>query len=1098
MRRSREFQPTSLKPGDAPPPESLDEDERAQRDAAGADIDWLSRGDGPPAFLFPEVDHNPRAPAVRVVIRHRPDQKVELTSNGTPVAAAAFDGSKTSANGHWAVSIWRGIPIENEVIHLVAIVRNPDSTVAAKLTRDLHFTGIAAEVRVVPEKTKLIADGRTRPVIAVRILDRAGRPVHAGLSGDFQLSAPYESAEALDAMQSRALTGLDRFSPRWTVKGDDGIALIELAPTLVSGALQLDFTFTDGQQKRRQTLNAWVVPGDQKWTLVGLAEGSLGAKTIADTMQRTGRIDSNLGQRARVAFYAKGKVPGSALLTIAYDSGKQRDDQQLLGAIDPRAYYTVFADGSSRRFDAASRNKLYIRIESRAFYALFGDFETGFNDTQLARYQRIATGVKAEARIGSLHAQGFATRVASTHHRDEIQGGGISGPYALSSKAIIANSEIVTLETRDRFRSELIVDTKTLTRFIDYDIDLLAGTITFKSPVLSRDFNQNPVFIVVDYEIDQDASGGELNAGARVDFTSASGGVRIGATAISDTGNGPRTQLGGLDVKVRVAPGTEVRAEVAASHDLGNTKTAWLAEIEHHDGRFDILGYARSMDSGFGVGQSTGAEQGRRKYGIDARYLVNENLSLVGSGWIDDSLNDATHRDAVQLHAQYRDGQNTFIAGVSMLRDRLASGTIAPSTTLDGGVTRQMFGGRLEADAAASVGLGQTQSVDLPSREQLSLRYALNSRVKVIGSYEIAKGDNVNTRMGRIGFEVTPWSGGRIATSLSQQSIEELGTRSFAAFGLAQSFDLTRHLTIDATLDSNRAIGGINPASVVNLLQPATSGGHLSQGTIAEDFTAVTLGGNYRARLWTATVRGEWRDGEFANRKGLTLGAIRQMGEGSVFGSGITYTRAHGIDGAASQVLDGAIALAHRPANSTLAVLAKLELRSDQVINATNGPLDLAGQTALSVSGNARSTRVVGSISADFSPREHEGKTYVQRKEASVFMAVRYTLDSYQDQNLSGSAVLGGLDVHMGIGERMEIGGIATVRRLMNQGVMDFAAGPSVGFVPARDTLVTLGYNIVGFRDRDFSGARNTSKGIFVSLKAKFDSSTIGLLGLAQ
>jgi hypothetical protein len=50
----------------------------------------------------------------------------------------------------------------------------------------------------------------------------------------------------------------------------------------------------------------------------------------------------------------------------------------------------------------------------------------------------------------------------------------------------------VVIESRDRLRSELIVDSHTLTRFIDYDLDLLAGTITFKTPILSRDADLNP------------------------------------------------------------------------------------------------------------------------------------------------------------------------------------------------------------------------------------------------------------------------------------------------------------------------------------------------------------------------------------------------------------------------------------------------------------------------------------------------------------------------------------------------------------------------------------------------------------------------------
>ena len=41
---------------------------------------------------------------------------------------------------------------------------------------------------------------------------------------------------------------------------------------------------------------------------------------------------------------------------------------------DGRAYYTVYGDGSAQGYDAATRRKLYLRLERREFYALFGDF----------------------------------------------------------------------------------------------------------------------------------------------------------------------------------------------------------------------------------------------------------------------------------------------------------------------------------------------------------------------------------------------------------------------------------------------------------------------------------------------------------------------------------------------------------------------------------------------------------------------------------------------------------------------------------------------------------------------------------------------------
>ena len=74
-----------------------------------------------------------------------------------------------------------------------------------------------------------------------------------------------------------------------------------------------------------------------------------------------------------------------------------------------------------------------------------------------------------------------------------------------------------------------------------------------------------------------------------------------------------------------------------------------------------------------------------------------------------------------------------------------------------------------------------------------------------------------------------------------------------------------------------------------------------------------------------------------SDRKGATFGAIRQLGEGSMVGTGFTWTRAKGINGASSEVFDGAIAAAHRPANSAVAFLTKVEFRSDSVTNAVSG-----------------------------------------------------------------------------------------------------------------------------------------------------------------
>lgn len=1070
----------------------------SDREAAGGEIDWLAKGDGPTDFLFPAVDHNPRAPAVRVAIRHRQGQAVELFANGKPVDPIAFDGAKASSWGY-AVSVWRGIPLAGETTRLTATVRNADGSVSESLSREVHFAATPARVELVRERSRLVADGATRPVLAVRVVDRLGRPVHSGLTGAFQVNAPYESAAQVDALQARQLSGLDRATPTWTVKGDDGVALIDLAPTMVSGPLKLDFAFADDQVTRKQTLDAWIVPGAQKWTLVGLAEGTAGARSVASQMERKGRFDSDLGKDARVAFYAKGKVLGRALLTLAYDSAKQMDDQRLLGAIDPSAYYTVFADGSDRRFDAASREKLYVRIEAAAFYALYGDFVTGFDQSQLARYQRALTGAKAEGRFGALHVQGFAAKTGDLHRRDEIQGGGISGPYRLSSRDLIANSETVSIEVRDRFRSELVVESRNLTRFVDYDVDLLSGTISFKEPILSRDADLNPQFIVIDYEIDR-VQGGKLNAGLRADVTALGGRVRVGASAISDTAStgAKRASLGAVDIKARLAADTELRAEAALSRSAGKTAEAWLVELEHHDGRLDLLGYVRSVGDDFGLGQVNGAERGRRKVGVDGRYRFDEAFSLVASAWYDESLSDATTRHAFELGGLYRTQTADFRLGLAHFADRLQDGGKAQSTVLEAAATRRMFDNKLELTGAASIALGEAESIDLPSRYQIGARYALTPAVKLTGTYEIAQGEAVKARTARAGIELSPWEGARVLGSLGRQDVAENGKRSFAAFGLNQSIQVSREITLDATLDSARTLGRFDARKLVNPKHPAASGGLVGEaGTLAEDFTALTLGGTWRREAWTATARGEYRDGELANRTGVTFGAIRQLGNGSAVGGGFSWTRAEG-DGAKSEIFAGALSAAHRPAESPFAFLTKLEYRGDAVRGATAGETGAAGRTALTIDGDAKARRLIGSLSANWSPRGDRDGSRVRRHEIGLFAAVRHSFDRYEGFDLRGTTLLGGLDARIGLGQRLEIGGSATVRRSLSDRTTVFAVGPQIGVTPADDVLLTLGYNVTGFRDRDFAATRSTNKGLFASVKLKFDAGMLGLLGVGR
>ncbi|MEO9463268.1 MAG: hypothetical protein ABJ195_11085 [Marinomonas sp.] len=1071
----------------------------SDRIAAGADTNWIASGDGPDGFLFPLIDHNPRAPAVRVVVRHRISQRVTLFANGKPVSDLNLDRVQKSPDGRFAVTIWRGVPLQNDSNHLVAKLRNSDGTLAKQFEREVAFTSVAWSADILPEHSRLEADGKTRPVIAVRLTDRRGRPIRQGVTGAITISEPYESAELLDQMQLAPLANSGNRTASWRVQDDDGVALIELAPTMVSGRIQLGFDFTDKEATREQLLESWIVPGDLEWTIIGLAEASAGAKSIADNMERSGSFDSDFGNNTRLALYARGKILGRFIMTLAYDSAKQEADQRLLGAIDPNAYYTVYGDHSDRRYDAASCENLYLRIETHAFYALYGDFSTGFEQTELARYNRTTTGVQAEGQFGKFYVHGFAANVETRFRRDEIQGSGLSGPYRLGRRNIVANSESIAIEVRDRFRSEVIISRRELTRFIDYDIDIFAGTIRFKQPILSRDAGLNPQFIIASYEVYGGSGAASLNAGIRAHYTLGDDLLRIGLTGISDKGDGARTQLAALDLRARLGHATELRAEIGVSDTVNQRSSGWLLEAEHRSGSLDLLAYVRSADAQFGTGQQSSAELGRRKFGVDARYAIDDDFSLSAAAWIDNSLSDGNSRRAAQIDAVVQRSDGDARVGLAHFSDRLANGASGDSTTFEASATKRLLGNRFEIGAATSFALDNPDANELPNRHQLRASYRLANWMRILGTYEIASNNTLTAKTANVGVQFDPWQGSQISTAIGQSVIAEQGKRAFAAFGLSQTFPISGNLSIDATVDGNRMIGSTEGFAAIKPGQSAATGGSLSQdGVLFENFTAVTLGAAWRKEAWAANVRGEYRHGDTGSRRGLSSGLIRQLGDGIVIGSGFTWTKASASNGSTTQIFDGAVAAAYRPSESETAFLGKLEFRSDAVTNAVAGETTGAGRTALKVTGNAKSQRMIASLSADWSPRSVVDGKIVQRGGIGLFIAGRHNFDRVENFDLAATTLLAGLDVRIGVAINVELGVRGTVRANVDDGAASFAIGPHITVSPAKDTAITLGYNVTGFRDPEFSAARNTDAGVFISARIKFDPDSFGFLGLRR
>ncbi len=1062
---------------------------------AAGDRDWFA-GQAPGVeLLFPEVDHNPRAPVLRVVIKHLPAQRVALRLNGASVDPLAFDATDTQ--GEVAISRWTGIPLVEGDNKLEARVLNADGSVAHTLSRTVHAAGAPVAASFVSQASKLIADGLTRPVLTLRLTDRAGRPVRDGTTVPVAIASPYSAAIDADVDAARGLNTRPHAVAR--VIGDEGLAYIALQPTTQAGALQAVVKLTDGTVARDVTIGGWLNAMVKDWTVVGFGSGTIGydvLKTRASGLPRGPRRE--VVTDGQLAFYAKGRIKGSWLLTIAYDSDRAYDRSRgVLGTIDPDRYYTVYGDGTVQGYDAATSRKLYLRLERREFYALFGDFESGLTQTYLTRYSRTLNGVKGEYSGNRVMFSGFAAHSDEVFARDELRGNGLTGPYRLSGRDIVPNSDKLRIEVRDRLRPELIVSSTTLTRHIDYDIDPSIGTIRFREPVLGRDSANNPVFIVVDYETY--GRGKKMTAAGRAAVKLAGGKVELGASAIRDEAQ--TATVAGLDLRASLSDRTELRAEAAAGGRDGIERgRAFIAEVEHHSAKVDGTVYARQQDEAFGISQQNIVEAGTRKLGVDGRVKLDEKLSLAGAFWYQAQLDGPGQRTAGEARLELQRASGTVFAGVQFAMDRGIDGEDRDSRLLTLGGSHALLGGKLTLTGQTQFAPGgERASVDFPARHQLLAAYRLSPTLRLLGGYEIAQGTDYTARTAQVGVDVAPWSGAKATSTLNQQRSGENGGRVYAQYGLNQSIPLSSRWTIDATLDATTTVGGRVPEG--GAVQPFQTSGltgiggsnNSSIGRYGEDgdYTAITLGAGYRADKWSWNGRVEWRRSDRSDRLGLTSNVVRMLGEGKTLAAGLRYYTIAERAGSKAHSLTGDVALAWRPLDSRWSILERMTLRDER---ADSGITDRNVLGVAAGLGNGQGTlRAINNISINYrTGAEGVGHGF----EATVYHGAKWVRGSYGADDYAGFIHVAGVELRNDLGSHFDIGMQASAQHAWSGQAVAFSGGPSIGVSPGRNMWISVGYNIAGYRDRDFEDDRYTRSGVYVTMRMKFDRGSIGnLLG---
>ena len=375
--------------------------------------------------------------------------------------------------------------------------------------------------------------------------------------------------------------------------------------------------------------------------LVGLADLTVGENTVTGSLEPLAVDEDTFGGDifvdGRLAFYLKGKIKGKYLITAQMDSGTEniedlfdnfheRDPRSIFRRLDPDEYYPVYGDDSQLIDDTDSQGKLYVRVDWDRSRATFGNFNTNFNGTEFAPFNRSLYGIQLkhistkDTELGDAKhtINVFASRAESLFRHNEFLGTGGS-LYYLRDNDIVEGSEKVWVEIR-QVDTERVVDRIPLIEGRDYDIDEFQGRIILRRPLLSVTAQSGPsiirdeplrgdqTYLIVDYEYSP----------ANFDFDDTSLGARgkkwigdhvgVGATIVNESRDGADYTLTGTDLTLKRSDRTYVQAEFSHSEAL-QTSGSFLST----DGGLNFVSVESVFDDSSG-----------NAFGVEARAALTD------------------------------------------------------------------------------------------------------------------------------------------------------------------------------------------------------------------------------------------------------------------------------------------------------------------------------------------------------------------------------------------------------------------------------------------------------------------------------------------
>ncbi len=1034
-------------------------------------------------ILWPKNNFVPAIASTSIIVKAGLQQRIEVYLNGKKLSALNYDGSKSDRSTRTTLHRWKGVDIDikNRDNTLLVILKDKSGKELARKTHNIHFSGRIESVELLEDKSVLVADGKTVPIIALQIKDEDGYPMRANTHGYFTLKdSRFQVKTFSDTKDELNINNDNNGKYKYYIEAD-GIAYIQLNPTSQSGEFKIKVELANNKKKE---ITTWLTPKLRKWILVGLAEGTLAHTKLSGNMQSLKATDKDkvFTKNGRIAFFAKGRVKGKYLLTAAYDSHKQtkstnRLEDESNNNINPDAWYLLYADNSHSQYDAASSSKLYLKIENNTFYALFGDYRSNLTVTELARYERTLHGLKSEYKGDRVSYKSFVSITSNKHFHEEIQGDGTSGLYYLSND-ILVNSESIKIETRDRFRSEKIIESRVLTRYQDYEIDYDAGTLFFKFPINGRDKDFNPQFIVVDYESESDKN--ELIiAGTRVAVKNNNKKLEIGASLIHISADRTRNdRIIALDSNYQVTDNTKIHAEIAQSESgLSNYNpvNAQVLEIRKESLRMKSKAYYRKYDKGFGLGtegSSNASQIGTEKLGAELHYNINKRVSLQAEisqqkNSVSNTSNSDNKRQIAEIKLKRQEKQFSITGGLRHTKEDLSPKTIT-NTAVIGGTSYTTKGGKVTYRADFEQNFNQDNSTERsPNRKVVGIDIKVKRGTSVFAEHEITENKQTKTQNSRIGITQSLWHGAKSKSSYTKERTDN-AQRDYATIGLSQRIQVSKHLTANISVDHAKTLGSKQPRLNTNDAVP--------QGTnnLRDDYTAFSVGIGSHIKDWSWTGRFEMRDGDLSDKTNLRLGLIHRLKNGREVSAKFNYTDAEKSDSNYEATTKLSLGTAWHPTDKDFIFYSRLDL-----VNQLSNQLNSTTNTGKTIFNKTHTQKAIHNM--------HLNRRISKRTQLSLHHGLKHIIENKNKNNYKSTIDTSVVQLRRDFKTKWDIGIKAGYLHDWKESTIESLAGVSIGVTPVKNAWFEAGYNFEGFDDKDFDNNNYSRKGPYMSFRYKLN-----------